>query len=57
MVSFESQKKVARAYRVSQAVVASLIFKVRKKPEILSELHCRQQSKQSREEAVSKVVD
>jgi hypothetical protein len=57
LVSFESHKEVARAYRVSQAVVASLIFKVRKKPAILSELHCRQQAKQSREDAVSKVVD
>ena len=57
LVSFESHKEVASAYRVSKAVVASLIFKVKKKPAILAEVHCRQQAKQSREDAVSKVVD
>ena len=57
LVSFENQKDVAKSYRVSRATVSMLVSKVVKKPAILSELHCRQQAKQSREDAVSKVVD
>ena len=55
-VSFETHKEVARAYRVSVNVIAHLASKVKKKPEILAELHSRHQAKLEKEWAVSKVV-
>jgi hypothetical protein len=47
---------VARAHRVSANVVAILASRVKRNPEILSELHSRQQAKLSREQAISQVV-
>ena len=55
-VSFVTHKEVAREYRVSANVVARLVSKVKKKPEILAELHSRHQAKLEKEWAVSKVV-
>jgi len=43
-VSFETHKEVAREYRVSANVIAHLVSKVKKKPEILAELHSRHQA-------------
>jgi hypothetical protein len=57
LVFFESHMDVARSYRVSRVTVSMLVSKVVRKPVILTEVHCRQQAKQSREDAVSKVVD
>ena len=55
-VSFETHKEVARAFRVSANVVAHLASKVKRNPEILSELHSRHQAKLEKEWAISKVV-
>ena len=55
-VSFETNKEVAREYRVSANVIAYLASKVKKKPEILAELHSRHQAKLEKEWAVSEVV-
>jgi acetylglutamate synthase len=50
-------KKQAHSCRVSRATLSMLVSKVVKKPAILSELHCRQQAKQFRKDAISKVVN
>ena len=57
LVSFESHKDVARAYRVSTYVVNHLISKVQRNPLLLSELLDKKLLKESKRKAVSQVVE